>query len=529
MARRLNFVKLAAAASAMLAAAPAAAQTSGTNQPVFTWTRGDFSLTGNLIASLSNINSISTGFGTGSWLTDGTHYSKNVAALEAFAKPQLVGLYDPGPYNIYGRLSAGIGLTTFQGDAYFPYDTSYNNPFRIQLEEAVVGIRSGTSFRDWGISDNPDIFDFSVGNQDFYVGDGFLIDQGASNGGRRAAYWSGQRTAFSNTAIVRVNTQPVRADFFNLGTNYSQRDAYWPYVGTYPQTQLVGANLEYYGDSVHDGVLTKDWTYGFAFMHAYNSDVGETYAAANAGAPDVGVVPGAATGATRSGMNILDIRAQGQLIHSLPNLFLSGEFVYENNPSSGLTDNGYVRQLNAQAYYAEAAWQFDGGWKPKVGVRLAHFSGQKPNATSSTAFDPLFYGYSYAPSRNVFGTWIMGEIVGEYYMFNTNENVGMLYATAAPTSEITLSAFLYDFAFDQYPAPGMTSKNAFQELDLEADYYPTAHPWLGFTALAGLAYAGEGGRQYINSVVAGTAANPDDIKPAGTLQGLVLLTMQMTF
>lgn len=533
MAQRFGGVKLAGVLVGVLAGAPALAQTSGTNQPVFVWTHEDLTITGNLIAAAASVNTQNAGFGTGSWRIDGTRIGTNVAGLEVFAKPQLVGLYDPGPYSLYSRVSLGVGATLSGGDAYFPYNASVNRPSKVLPEEAMAGVRSGTSFMDWGVSNAPDIFDLSVGNQDFYVGDGFLIQQGGANGGRRGAYWAGQRTAFRNTAILRINTQPVRADLFELQTNYSQYDAYWPTVGSYPSTGIAGINVEYYADSTKDGAVTKDWSYGIALMHVYDSDINETFGASTGAArADGGTIPGAATGATRNGMNVLDLRAQGTLVHSLPDLFLSGEFVYENNPSGALTENGFAKQLNAMAYYGEASWWFSGGgvpWKPKVGVRVAHFSGQNPNSAHSTAFDPLMYGYSYAPSRNTYGTWIMGEIVGEYYLFNSNEDVGMVYVTATPTDEITLSAFLYDFRFDQAPSAAVTSKAAFREVDLEADYYPTRYPWFGLTGIAGLAQAGAGGRQYIDNTVSLTASNPSDIRAAGRTQALFLLTVQLTF
>lgn len=505
----------------LLAATQAGAEEA--ERAVFSWSQGNISLAGHVSALVSSVNTFAAGFGTGSYGTDGRRVQTNIAGLEGFAVPQVAAAYKGAGYDLYGRVSATIGVTTAEGDALFPYDLTRDGPHRADWEEAVAGIRSGTL-------PVPGTWDLSAGHQNFAIGDGFLIQTAGFTGGRRGAFYAGTRGAFRNTAVLRLDQGPVHLDVFRLGTNNSQRDAYFPFVGTFPNSTFYGLNAEYRGLKTSDGSTTQTWAVGGAFLHVSDADPNAGFAALNGGArADRAVVPASAAGATRRGMNVFDLRAAGQFFPNLPQLFVSGEFVYESNPSDGRTGEGFVRRLEANAWYAEAAWTFvDAPWKPRIGARYAHFSGQRPGATHATAYDPLAYGYSTAPWRLNNGTWFMGQIIGEYYLFNTNENVAMLYASAAPTEQITLWAYLYDFRFDQNPAPTVTSLDAFRELDLEADYVPSRFPWLTVTGLGAIAEAGRGGRQYINTIVSGLPGVQSP-KAAGSYQGLALLNLAIAF
>src|SRR3546814_15678661 len=62
----------------------------------------------------------------------------------------------------------------------------------------------------------------SVGRQDFTIGDGFLIQDGTIEGQKRGATILSPRVAFDRTAILRLNTAPVRADVFHLEGTVNQ-------------------------------------------------------------------------------------------------------------------------------------------------------------------------------------------------------------------------------------------------------------------------------------------------------------------
>ncbi|MGR9088996.1 MAG: hypothetical protein ACU85U_00280, partial [Gammaproteobacteria bacterium] len=52
-----------------------------------------------------------------------------------------------------------------------------------------------------------EVLDFSVGGQEFTIGDGFVIGDGNFNqGGPDGQYWIGAFTAWRNSAVLRVNT-----------------------------------------------------------------------------------------------------------------------------------------------------------------------------------------------------------------------------------------------------------------------------------------------------------------------------------
>lgn len=301
MLLRQAWYSVALVTGSLVLAAPAIAQTQGSNSPVFSWNKGDLTVTGNLTAALASVNHLNSSFGAGSYNLSYERTHTDISALEWFAKPQLVGLYDPGPYSVYGRVSAGVAGTEFGGDGNFPISATANHPREAKLEEALVGLRSGYSFSNWGISNSPDIFDVSYGRQDFYVGDGFLIgSKGSAQGGKLGAFWAGLRTAYEKVALLRVNTKPIRFDVFDVRSNANQDAQYAGIIGDYPKFELLGGTIEAYGDSIHDGVVKKDWVYGLTVMHIRDADENTSFGANNTTYVDpvsgLNTVPGATAG-----------------------------------------------------------------------------------------------------------------------------------------------------------------------------------------------------------------------------------------
>src|SRR3546814_19190422 len=89
----------------------------------------------------------------------------------------------------------------------------------------------------------------SVGRQDFTIGDGFLIQDGTIEGQKRGATILSPRVAFDRTAILRLNTAPVRADVFHLeGTVNQDRMR----GGDAAATKLYGANVGWFGSTDGD-------------------------------------------------------------------------------------------------------------------------------------------------------------------------------------------------------------------------------------------------------------------------------------
>ena len=78
-----------------------------------------------------------------------------------------------------------------------------NTPTDVALDEAWLGWNSGSLFAD---SLGEDAVDLSFGRQDFDLGSGFLIWEGATNGGDRGAYWLAPREAYEMTGIAKLET-----------------------------------------------------------------------------------------------------------------------------------------------------------------------------------------------------------------------------------------------------------------------------------------------------------------------------------
>jgi hypothetical protein len=144
---------------------------------------------------------------------------------------------------------------------------------------------------------------------------------------------------------------------------------------------------------------------------------------------------------------------------------LYGEYVREMNTE-------YARKVNANAYYIEPGYTLSSVFgKPHFAYRYAHFSGDKSTATDATStkhgYDTLFYG---AGPRD-YGTWYMGEITGQYMLFNSNEDVHMLSASMQATAQIKLMANYYRFMLDQPEASlGIKNRHFDDELNLIGEY-----------------------------------------------------------
>ncbi|MEW6221542.1 MAG: hypothetical protein AB1634_18695 [Thermodesulfobacteriota bacterium] len=342
---------------------------------------------------------------------------------EAYLKPGLAGSAAlPGGGSLYGGWS---GIWSSHGGDGAPGDSEAEGEYLAQ-EDLYAGWRSGTLFPGLG----EDFFDLSFGQQRFQLGDGFLIWDGTSDGGDHANFWLGPRKAFRRAAVARLNGKPWRGDLFWLESHTDT-------------TELAGLNLEY----AHDALGTL----GAAFLHA-----------ATAESP------------TRHGLRVYDLRGHGTPFAAwgLTRLTLRFEGVIERNDEAG-------GDLRAQAYYGELAYELPLLWTPVLSYRYSHFSGDDPATTSSEDFDPLFYGFGRG-----WGTWYQGEIVGEYLLFNQNENVHMVHLKATPAESLTLGVLYFNFRLDEPPA-GVSAQDFADEVNLYADWQAT--DWLLLSGAAGIA------------------------------------------
>src|SRR5688572_10854168 len=147
--------------------------------------------------------------------------------FEGYAKPAISGTYRlQSSSEIYGKLSV-VGERTYGSipDLYGS-DVSSFGP-----EDASIGWRSGKSI---GSSENE--VDVTIGRAQYRLGHGFLLWDGAAEGGSRGGYWSNARKAFEFAAIGRVKPGPHLGEFFYLDKDeLDENDS---------GTRLLGTNYE---------------------------------------------------------------------------------------------------------------------------------------------------------------------------------------------------------------------------------------------------------------------------------------------
>jgi hypothetical protein len=186
----------------------------------------------------------------------------------------------------------------------------------------------------------------------------------------------------------------------------------------------------------------------------------------------------------RDGMDVLSLRVNELTLPALPNLSLWGEYVSE----TGSSDDG---KIDADGWYTEAQYQFsDWLWSPSLSYRYASFSGGDIDDTKRRDFDPLFYGFSRG-----WGTWIQGEITGNYFLFNSNQRNHLVHLTLSPTENLNLGLIYYWFFLDKnnYYGIPVTDKDFADELNFYADW--TINDYAALSALYGVAFPGEAAKQ----------------------------------
>jgi Alginate export len=348
---------------------------------------------------------------------------------ESYVKPALSGDFklDNGSV-VFGKGSI-VGARTFSA----PPSIVGESASGYHAEDLYVGWRSGTSL---GLGE--DAIEITLGRAPYKVGHGFLIYDGAGDGGSRGGFWSGARSAWERAAIGRLNVGN-----HTLETFYLERDDL-PEAET--DTKLWGANYE--------------------LAVGENSTVGLTYVKASA---DEDILP------LRDEMDVYDARAFLAPFSSLPGLSFELEYALEDNGDA----------MESTAWTAQLGYELsDVTWKPRLSYRYTFFEGDDPNTPESEAFDSLYVGFY------DWGTWYQGEIAGEYFLANSNLVSHQLRLHVTPSESVSGGLVAYDFLLDQPAtfAPGVTSDDVAYELDAYVDWKINSN----FTASFVLAYAEPG-------------------------------------
>jgi len=272
-----------------------------------------------------------------------------------------------------------------------------------------------------------DTFDVSVGGQEFTIGDGFVVGDGNFNkGAADGQYWIGAYTAWRNTAVLRVNTEPVRGDLFWLRTDDDLGDA-----------RVVGVNLE---------TTTKE-SFGTLGVMAF------------------GIIDDDGFGL--EGMFVAGIRGADIRIPGIANLKLFGEFVAERGEDDrNGTDN------DGNAWYVEGNYRFAATpWTPTLFYRYSHFSGDEAGSRDNEEYRGLFFTIF----KRDWDTWYQGEVTGEFHLFNQNQVTRMAKMKVYPRPDMSLGIWYYTHDLDtpQYFGTRVTDTDWAEEINLGVEYYPS--------------------------------------------------------
>ena len=201
---------------------------------------------------------------------------------------------------IYGKLSV-VGERTYGSvPAAFGEDVSSFGP-----EDLSIGWRSGKS-----LSIGENALDFVVGRTEYRLGHGFLLWDGAAEGGSRGGYWTNARKAFQFAAIGRFQPGPHKVEAFYLDKDeLAESDS---------GSRLWGTNYEY--------------------RTGENTTLGATYMKWFA---DAAIKPG------RDGLNVFNLRAYTAPLPDAPDLSFEVEYASERN-GEALDSN---------------AWTFEGAYE----------------------------------------------------------------------------------------------------------------------------------------------------------------------
>jgi hypothetical protein len=334
--------------------------------------------------------------------------------VEGFVKSALSASYGLKSSELYGKISvvgarthgaAGAdapGLVGGDADSYKP-------------EDLYIGWRSGTAFS--GLGENA--VDLTFGRTQYQLGHGFLVYDGAGEGGSRGGYWSNARKAFALAGVGRLNTGPHKLELFYLDKDeLPEADS---------ESRLLGGNYEI--------SLAERLTLGATYMSGSANDT---------------LKPG------RDGLNVYDFRLYTTPIANVP-LYLEGEYAIEDNGD----------KLDAAGWYAQASYQLEQlSWQPTLYYRYASFQGDDPATDKNEAFDPLFLGFY------DWGAWWQGEIAGEYFISNSNMLSHHVRIQVTPSKSVSTGLIGYVFKVDQpgAVAPGLTSDAAVNEIDWYMDW-----------------------------------------------------------
>jgi hypothetical protein len=400
----------------------------------------DFTVNLRVKIAAAAFTSNNTNFGIGRFDFYNHANTGDASWQEAYVNPGIRFEWDRSDYGtLYGALSfvgAGVGG---DGDA----GGFTKSGTDVDLEYLNLG---------W----HNDVIDISFGAQDYIIGDGFLVMDGNFDAAEDGAFWVLPRTAFRNSAIARFNTKPIHGEIFYLKADDLQDD-----------TELVGINIETTSETYG--------TFGTSYLNIIDAD------------PVTSHIPAT----SRHGMNVVSVRANSAKIPGLSDFSWHAEYVKQ----FGEADGGRTGDFTGDAWYVEGNYSFSNFiWTPKLTYRYAYFSGDDGTDADQESFDPLFYSYN--PARNGgWGSWFQGEVVGNYLLFNSNQENHMLKLDVYPAKGWSTGLIFFTFDLDEknYFGIPVTDNHFADEINFYIDWLPKDNIYLAIAA--GIAFPGDAAEQ----------------------------------
>jgi hypothetical protein len=328
--------------------------------------------------------------------------------FEGSVKPALTATYTSRrSWQLYAKASV-VGERTYGAAPTLVGDdaSSYN------VEDLQLGWRSGGTLGGLG----EDALELTVGRAPYQLGHGFLLYDGAAEGGTRGGYWTNARKAFEFAAIGRFRPGRHTLEAFYLDKDdLPEADS---------GSRLWGANYEF--------APAEGTTLGATYMRWFARPL---------------VRPG------RDGLDVFNVRAFTAPFPGLKALSFEAEYAKEDNGDA----------LDSYAWTAQAAYTFGGGWNPKLSYRYAFFEGDDPETPANEAFDPLFLGF------HDWGTWWQGEIAGEYFVSNSNLASHQTRLHLEPSDAVGTGLIFYKFLLDRPESQG--PEVTADDIGFEVDWY----------------------------------------------------------
>ncbi len=297
-------------------------------------------------------------------------------------------------------------------------DTAQDNEGYAGIEQTNLKWTSDNLFPSLG----EDAIEISLGRFDAPLGDLFLIADGNWASSDEGVYWLGPRSAFDSGAMLSFNTSPLSGQLFWLKAD-----------GEQSFREMVGTNIEYTNETIGTLGLTA-----YKNVNAVGSDHAK---------------------------NTIYGWVKDVPIPNVDNLTFSGGYADQHSNEDVGAD--------ANAWHSSLKYSFaDADMTPAVTYRYSSFSGDDTSTTKNEAFDPHSYGSS------EWGQWYMGEIIGEYYLFNSNARVHMIKADVRPKEGLEIGAIYYNFSLDENNASNHDAYadefDVYANWSINDNYYLTA-------------------------------------------------------